>query len=91
MPQWLEIYLAFALAGGLVTYLTVVRVVTADMKEITDKESAWMQRPILHFVVWIAISLVTAPFILAIVLRGDLPKLRQSILARWLENAGHND
>lgn len=91
MPQWLEIYLAFALAGGLATYLTVVRVVAADMKEITDQKSVWMERPVMHFFIWMTLSLVMSPFLLVIILKGDLPKLRQNILGRWLENAGHND
>lgn len=91
MPQWLEIYLAFALAGGLATYLTVVRTVKADMEEITDKKSEWMKRPALYFSMWMLVSIFTAPFLLAIVLKGDISKFRDAMLVRWLESAGHND
>ena len=91
MPQWLQIYLAFTLAGGLVTYFTVIRQIVSDVEDIEDIENLWTHSPVIGFLVWMAGSILTGPFLFYIVITGNIGQLRKNITERWLDDAGYDD
>lgn len=91
MPEWLKIYLAFALAGGLVSYWTVIKDSVKETKAIDEDIIVVWDKSFPHFLAWMVGSLITAPFIFLIVVTGNLEEWKASLIRRWLEEGGHVD
>lgn len=88
MPEWLIAYLAFSIAGGMTTYLTVMREADRIFQEVTEEES---KLGLVSFIVWTLVSIIIAPALAAIVLRGKTEELAEGVAIRWVERARHND
>jgi len=94
MPDWLVIYLIFAVSGGVTTFYTILMETNILFEEITEGKAdtpAAIQYPVITFMIWLIISIVMAPIWAFIIITGELPKYRLRILKGWLENAGFND
>ena len=87
----MQMYLAFTLAGGLVTYFTVIRHIVRDVEDIEEVINLWTDNPVIGFLVWMAGSVITGPFLFYIVITGNIAQLRQNITERWLDDAGFDD
>lgn len=88
MPEWLVAYLAFSLAGGITTYLTVLKEADRIYQEVTEDSS---KLGIFSFIAWNIASLVIAPILLLIVVRNKTEDLTESIATGWVENARCDD
>lgn len=91
MPQWLQIYLAFTLAGGMVTYFTVIRQVVNNLNDIDEVINLYTEYPIFGFITWSLSSVITGPFLFIIIVTGRLEEFKQKLTERWLDNAGFDD
>lgn len=92
MPEWLKIYLAFALAGGVVSYWTVIRESIKEAKAIDEEiEIVWDTNKFIYFFTWVFGSIITAPIIFVIITTGNIEEWRATLIRRWLAQAGHSD
>ena len=91
MPEWLIMYLAFAVAGGITTYFTVIREVNESFEEITETKSPLARYPFIAFIIWSVMGVVLAPAWSVYVLTGNIDLYRQRILKGWLKDAGFDD
>jgi hypothetical protein len=88
MPEWLVAYLAFSVAGGITTYITVLREADKIYREVTEDES---KLGFMGFAMWSLASIVIAPILALVVLRGKTEELAEGIAVKWVEDARHND
>lgn len=88
MPEWLIAYLAFSLAGGITTYLTVLREADRIYQEVTEDTS---RLGVFAFITWSLASIVIAPALLLVVLRSKTQELTENIATSWVENVRRDD
>jgi hypothetical protein len=88
MPEWLVEYLAFSVAGGITTYITVLREADKIYRESTEEKS---KLGITGFVMWSLVSIFIAPILAMVILRGKTEELVEGIAIKWVEDARHND
>lgn len=88
MPEWLLVYLAFSVAGGITTYITVLGEANYIYKEVTELEG---KLGVFSFMVWTVASIFIAPLLAAVVLRGKTDELVDNIAIKWVTDAGYND
>ena len=88
MPEWLVVYLAFSLAGGVTTYLTVLKEADKIYMEATEDKS---KLGIGSFVLWNIASVLIAPLLAYLVLKNKTGELATDVGIKWVENARYND
>ena len=89
--ELLKIYLAFSLAGAVVTYWTLVREAAMIYEEITGEKHSTEEMPVIAFIQWVPRAVVIAPLLLFGILTGQITKMRNVIAQEFLKNAGYND
>ena len=84
-------YLAFSLAGGIVTYWTILREAGLIYEEVTGEKHGTRKMPIISFIQWIPRASFLAPLFLFAIITGQTTAMINSIASEWLKDAGYND
>ena len=80
----LILYLLVAISTGLTSYITIYRPALYLYEEITEDYSS-IQSKILYKLVWTATSVIIAPIVAALLLRGQNEKYIKEMTLYWLE------